>query len=97
LLNDTECWAKKRYHTQKMSVAKMRMLHWMCNNTRRDKARNEDIHTKIGVAPIEEKMRENCLRWSGHVLRRPTDVPVRRVERTKLVQVKKAQGRLKKT
>jgi len=23
--------------------------------------RNEDVHTKIGVAPIEEKMRENCL------------------------------------
>ena len=28
-------------------------------NTRRDKVRNEDIRTKIGVAPIEEKIREN--------------------------------------
>ena len=59
--------------------------------------RNEDICTKIGVAPIEEKMRENRLRWFGHMRRRPTDAPVRRVERIKLGQVKRAQGRPKKT
>ena len=43
------------------------MLRWMCDNTRRDKVRNENIHTKIDVASIEEKMRENRLRWLGHV------------------------------
>ena len=73
MLYDTECWAIKRYHAQKMSGAEMRMLRWMCGNTKRDKVRNEDIRTKIGVASIEEKMRENCLRWFGHVRRRPTD------------------------
>ena len=45
----------------------------MYGNTRRDKVRNEDIRTKTSVAPIEEKMRENLLRWFGHVRRRPTD------------------------
>ena len=69
----------------------------MCGNTRRDKVRNEDIRTKIGVAFIEEKMRENRLRWFGHVRRRPTDAPVRRVERINLGQVKRAHGRPKKT
>jgi len=62
MLYDTECWAIKRHHAQKMSVVEMCMLRWMCGNTRRDKVRNEDIHTKIGVASIEEKMRENRLR-----------------------------------
>ena len=38
----------------------MCMLHWMCGNTR-DKVRNEDIRTKIGVASIKDKMRENRL------------------------------------
>ena len=77
LLYDTECWAIKRHHAQKMSVAEMRMLRWMCDNTRRNDVRNEDIRTKIDIAPIEEKMRENRLRWFSHVRRRPTDAPVR--------------------
>ena len=49
-LYSTECWVIKRYHAQKMSVAEIRMLRWMCGNARRDKVRNEDIRTKIGVA-----------------------------------------------
>ena len=53
LLYGTECWAMKRYHVKKMSVAEMRMLCWICGNMRRDNVRNEDIRTKIGVAPIE--------------------------------------------
>ena len=68
----------------------------MCGNTRRDKVRNEDIRIKIGVASIEEKMRENRLRWFGYVRCRPIDA-FRRVERIKLGQVKRAQGRPKKT
>jgi len=74
----------------------MRMLRWMCDNTWRDKVRNEDIRTKIGVASIEEKMRDNRLRWFGHVRCRRTDAPVRRVERINLEQVKRAHGRPKK-
>ena len=61
LLYGTECWVIKRYHAQKMSVAERRILRWMCGNTRRDKVRNEDIRTKIGVTSMEKKMRENCL------------------------------------
>ena len=79
-----------------MSVAEMRTFRWMCDNTRRDKMRNEDIRTKIGIASIEEKMRENRLRWFDHMRRRPTDAPVRQVERINLGQVKRAQGRPKK-
>jgi len=36
-------------------------------NTRRDKVRNKDIHTKLSVASIEEKMREKRLRWFGRL------------------------------
>ena len=28
----------------------MRILRWMCGNTRRDKVRNDDIRTKIGIS-----------------------------------------------
>ena len=62
----------KEISCQNMSVADMCMFCWMCGNTKRDKVRNEDILIKIGVTPIKEKMRENCLRWFDHVQRRPT-------------------------
>ena len=84
MLYGTECWAIKRHHAQKMSVAEMSILRWMWGNTWRDKMRNKDIRTKIGVASIEEKMRENNLRRFSHVRCRPTDAPVRRVERINL-------------
>ena len=81
LLYGTECWANKKQNTQKISVTEMRMLRWMCGKTRMDKVRNEDTRSLVGVAPIEEKMRENRLRWFGHIGRRSMDAPVRRVEK----------------
>ena len=65
----------------------------MCGKTRMDKVRNEDICNLIGVAPIEDKMREHRLRWFGHVGRRPIDAPVRRVEKIDIEQGKKLRGR----
>ncbi|KAB2625930.1 hypothetical protein D8674_017590 [Pyrus ussuriensis x Pyrus communis] len=64
MLYDTECWAVKHQHIHKMG----------------DKIRNEDIRGKVGVAEIEGKMRENQLRWFGHVQRRPTNALVRRCD-----------------
>ena len=59
LLYGSECWAIKYQHEQKMSVAEMR---WMCGHTRKDKIRNDIIRNKVGIVPIEEKMRETTLK-----------------------------------
>jgi len=75
-----------------MSVAEIRMFRWMCGKTRRDNVRNENIRIKIGVASIKEKMRENRLRWFGHMRRRSTDTPVRRVEHINLGKLKERRG-----
>ena len=32
----------------------------------------------IEVSPIEDKMRENWLRWFEHIQRKPLDAPVRK-------------------
>ncbi|EYC32407.1 hypothetical protein Y032_0003g1555 [Ancylostoma ceylanicum] len=45
------------------------MLRWASGITRLDHIRNEDIRKRYGLAPIQEKMREQRLRWLGHVLR----------------------------
>ena len=45
----------------------MRMLRWISGNTRKYRISNEEIYLKIGVTPIDEKMRESCLRCFGHI------------------------------
>ena len=68
MLYGTECWAVKKQHVQKMSVAEMRMLRWMSGKTRMDKIRNERIRKNLGVASIGDKIREGRLRkdLKGH-------------------------------
>jgi len=97
MLYGSECWALKGQQEHKIGVAEMRMLRWMCGHTRKDKIRNEQIRGRVGVAPIEEKIVENRLRWFGHVQRRPRDAPVRRVDQTDWSPVKRSRGRPKKT
>ncbi|KAF3673517.1 putative pectinesterase 8-like [Capsicum annuum] len=78
MLYGAECWPVKNSHIQKLEVAEMRMLRWMCGHTRKDSVRNEIIWEKVGVASVEDKMREVKLRWFGHVMGRGSDAPVRR-------------------
>ncbi|PNY04000.1 DNA repair protein rev1-like [Trifolium pratense] len=70
------CCAVKNQHENKISIAKMRMLRWMCGKTRKDNIRNENIGERVGVAPIAEKMVETRLRWYEHVEKRRVDYVV---------------------
>ncbi|KAL3503855.1 hypothetical protein ACH5RR_033696 [Cinchona calisaya] len=97
MLYGSEYWAMNYTHEQKMGVAEMRMLRWMCGYTKMDKIRNEHIREKIVVAPTDEKMRETHLRWLGHVLRRLVEAPFRRVDFRQSSQHKRGMGRPKKT
>ncbi|VDO21546.1 unnamed protein product [Haemonchus placei] len=44
------------------------MLRWTCGWTWLDRVRNEDARTAMQAAPAQLKMREQHLRWFGHVL-----------------------------
>ena len=57
---------------------------------------NQEFRNKLGVAPIFKKMRENRLRWFGHMQRKTFDAPVRRVENI-IVKSKRSRGRPKRT
>ncbi|VFQ71742.1 unnamed protein product [Cuscuta campestris] len=88
-----ECWAVKKTHVRRLHAAEMRMLRWMCGKTRLDRISNEVIRRQVGMAPVEDKLREARLRWFGHVRRRDADAPVRRCER---ITVIRGRGRPKK-
>jgi hypothetical protein len=45
----------------------MRMLQWICGHIKRDQVQNDDIRERLGVAPVEEKLIQHRLRWSGHI------------------------------
>ena len=67
MLYGVECWPTKRRYVQQISVAKIRMLRWICGHTRRDRVRNHDMRDRLGVAPIEKKLVQHRLRWFEHV------------------------------
>jgi len=73
----------------------MIMIWWMCGYIRLDRLRNVVIKEKVGVAPLEEKIRESRLRWFGHVKRRSVNAPVRRCEEIKLMHCRRGRGRSK--
>ena len=61
----------------------------MCGKTRMDKIRNEDIRSLVGIAPIEDKMRENHLQWFDHIKRKAMNALVRRMKKIDIEQSKK--------
>ena len=67
LLYGLECWPVKKFLEHRMEATEMRMLRWMCGSTMIYKIRNQEFREKLGVAPLSAKMRENRLRWFGHV------------------------------
>jgi len=95
VLYRSECWPLKKTQIQRLTVAEMKMVRWMCGFIRMNRVRNCVIRDLAKVAPIEEKMRESRLRWLGYVKRRSMAVPVRRCELIDLPGGKRGRGRPK--
>jgi hypothetical protein len=47
MMYDAEYWATKGQRIQKISVAEIRMLRWICGHTKKDRIRNDDIWDKL--------------------------------------------------
>ena len=58
---------------------------------------NGEICLKIRVVPIDEKMRENRLKWFSHVQMRVINALLRKNEFIQVERIKKGRGRLKIT
>ena len=68
---ETESVTKKQ--EGELGVAEMRMLRWSMGWTRKDRMRNERIRRLTGVGVLQQKLRQDRLRWYGHVRRRDSD------------------------
>ena len=96
VLYGSECWPLKLTQVQRLMVAEMRMLKWMYGYSRIDRIMNGVIRDLVGVAPINDKLRESRLRWFGH-LKRSVDAQVRRCEMIDIPGSKRGRGRPKKS
>ena len=97
ILYRIECWVILKQHVNKLSVIEIHMLKWICGKTLKDRNRNEHIRELVGVAPIEDKMRENRLRWFGHTQRKPLDAPIRKSDLLTIHGNARGRGRPKLT
>ncbi|PKA57507.1 ataxia telangiectasia mutated family protein [Apostasia shenzhenica] len=61
----------------------------MCGYIQKDKMRNEYIRQKVGVALIEDNLRESRLRWFGHIDRRAIVALVRKIELLDLAHIQR--------
>ncbi|XP_071704173.1 uncharacterized protein [Rutidosis leptorrhynchoides] len=77
---DEEVSHRIKAQERRMEVAEMRMLKWTCGKTMLDMIPNSIFRENLKVRSINDKLREEQLRWFGHVRRRPLTAPVRRVE-----------------
>nr|GEU46357.1 hypothetical protein [Tanacetum cinerariifolium] len=80
MLYSSECWPITKAQANRVEVAELRMLRWTCGRTFVDMIPNGVFRAVLEVDSIIDKMREERLRWFGHVNRRPQTAPVRRVE-----------------
>lgn len=69
----------------------------MSGNTLKYRMKNENIRDKLEVAPLQDKMRGNHLRWFGYVHTRRLDATIRRINSVKVIGIPKERGRPEKT
>ena len=89
--------ASKKAQVQRLMVAEMRMVRWMCGYMRLYRIRNGVIRDLAKVTPIEDKMRDTRLRWFDQVKRMSVDAPVKRCEMINIPGGKRGRGRPKKS
>ena len=63
----------------------------MCDKTRKNKVRNENIHRQVEITTKEKKLRENCLQCFGHIRCRSRNVHVRRMKKIDIARSKKVE------
>ena len=70
LLYGVETWSMTRNIELNLQACDRRMLRYMSGISLADRVRSEDIERNCGVKSLLVTVRENRLRWFGHVKRR---------------------------
>ena len=67
LIYGLEAAPLKKIDEKTMDVAKMKMLRWMVEVTKKDQTRNENIRGTVKVVEVSKKVQKSKLRWYRHL------------------------------
>ena len=75
-------WSLTKDLERKLVTCEMKCLRKAVNKTRRDKIRNEVIRDMAGAKPVLQHIRQQQVKWFGHITRMPINQPALRAYNT---------------
>ena len=93
LLYGAETWTVYRRHVKKLHAFMMRHLRSIMKIRWQDKVTNIKVLKRAGLPSMEDLLIRKNLRWTGHILRMPTDRLPRQVLYSQLPDGQRPRGR----
>ena len=78
-----QTWSLTKDLERKLVTCEMKCLRKAVNRTRRDKIRNEVIRDMAGAKPVLQHIKQQQVKWFGHITRMPINQPALRAYNTK--------------
>ena len=78
-----QTWSLTKDLERKLVTCEMKCLRKAVNKTKRDKIRNEVIRDMAGAKPVLQHIKQQQVKWFGHITRMPINQPALRAYNTK--------------
>ena len=78
-----QTWSLTKDLERKLVTCEMKCLRKAVNKTRRGKIRNEVIRDMAGAKPVLQHIKQQQVKWFGHITRMPINQPALRAYNTK--------------
>ena len=66
----SETWAMDVEKSARLERTEMRMAQWLCGVSLRDRVPRVELRERMGIKLVSDIVKQNRLRWLGHVLRK---------------------------
>ena len=91
MIYGSETWAMTVEHSGRLECTEMRMVRWLCGVSLRDRVPNAELRKRMGIESVSDAVKQNRLRWLGHVLQKDDDDWVKKIM---LFEVEGKRGRV---
>jgi len=70
MLDESETWLVRKENGVALQRAEMTMVRWMCGVQLQDRVPSKGLKERLGLVYIISVLRQNRMRWYGHVLQK---------------------------